>query len=132
MMDGKLMQAGDQRCGPERSDIVARDKSLAEIERGFKVLESEIAIAPVFHCFANVATAMPLDREGRLRGLAASSLQRTPIAPEVPTSDLDCVARAAALRLRGGNVDLVVPVQRGAQGVPQIVRVQPEPARTAE
>lgn len=35
--------------------------------------------------FANVATAMPLVREGRLRALAVSSLKRTPIAPELPT-----------------------------------------------
>ncbi|WP_435456600.1 Bug family tripartite tricarboxylate transporter substrate binding protein [Variovorax sp. LT2P21] len=35
--------------------------------------------------FANVATAMPLVREGRLRALAVSSLHRTPIAPELPT-----------------------------------------------
>jgi tripartite-type tricarboxylate transporter receptor subunit TctC len=35
--------------------------------------------------FANVATAMPLVREGRVRALAVSSLQRTPIAPELPT-----------------------------------------------
>lgn len=35
--------------------------------------------------FANVATAMPLVRDGRLRALAVSSLQRTPIAPELPT-----------------------------------------------
>jgi tripartite-type tricarboxylate transporter receptor subunit TctC len=35
--------------------------------------------------FANLATAMPLVREGRLRALAVSSLQRTAIAPELPT-----------------------------------------------
>ncbi|HOX69397.1 MAG TPA: tripartite tricarboxylate transporter substrate-binding protein [Burkholderiaceae bacterium] len=35
--------------------------------------------------FANIATAMPLVREGRLRAFAVSSLQRTSIAPELPT-----------------------------------------------
>ena len=30
-------------------EVVARYKSLADIERGFKVLKSEIEIAPVFH-----------------------------------------------------------------------------------
>ena len=35
--------------------------------------------------FGNVATAMPLVRDGRLRALAVSSLQRTPVAPELPT-----------------------------------------------
>ncbi len=31
------------------TDIVARYKALADIERGFRVLKSEIEIAPVFH-----------------------------------------------------------------------------------
>ena len=35
--------------------------------------------------FANVATAMPLVRDGRLCALAVSSLQRTPIAPDLAT-----------------------------------------------
>lgn len=35
--------------------------------------------------FANIATAMPMVRDGRLRALAVSSLQRTPVAPELPT-----------------------------------------------
>ncbi|RXT52428.1 hypothetical protein B6S44_16750 [Bosea sp. Tri-44] len=35
--------------------------------------------------FANVATALPLVREGKLRALAASSRQRLAVAPEIPT-----------------------------------------------
>jgi tripartite-type tricarboxylate transporter receptor subunit TctC len=35
--------------------------------------------------FANVATALPLVREGKLRALAASSRQRLAVAPDVPT-----------------------------------------------
>lgn len=48
MMDGKLLlvtNAGDLPL----EDVVARYKSLADIERGFKVLKSEIEIAPVYH-----------------------------------------------------------------------------------
>jgi transposase len=48
LMDGKLMlvtNVADQSA----ADIVARYKSLADIERGFRVLKSEIEIAPVFH-----------------------------------------------------------------------------------
>jgi len=48
MMDGKLVlvtNAQDMR--PE--EIIARYKSLADIERGFKVLKSEIEIGPVYH-----------------------------------------------------------------------------------
>ena len=48
MMDGKLLLVSNV---PDLSaqQIVARYKSLADIERGFHVLKSEIAIAPVFH-----------------------------------------------------------------------------------
>ena len=48
MMDGKLLlvtNVADLSAG----QIVERYKSLADIERGFKVLKSEIEIAPVFH-----------------------------------------------------------------------------------
>ena len=47
-MDGKLMlvtNVADLRP-PE---VVKRYKSLADIERGFRVLKSEIEIAPVYH-----------------------------------------------------------------------------------
>ena len=47
-MDGKLLLVSNV---PDMSaeQIVARYKSLADIERGFHVLKSEIEIAPVFH-----------------------------------------------------------------------------------
>ena len=48
MMDGKLLLVTNtQDMAPE--EIVARYKSLADIERGFKVLKSEIEIGPVYH-----------------------------------------------------------------------------------
>ncbi len=48
MMDGKLLLVTNVAdLGPEQ--IVRRYKSLADIERGFKVLKSEIEIAPVYH-----------------------------------------------------------------------------------
>ena len=48
MMDGKLMLVTNaQGLTPE--DVVARYKSLADIERGFKVLKSELEIGPVYH-----------------------------------------------------------------------------------
>ena len=47
-MDGKLLLVTNVHdLNPEQ--IVARYKSLADIERGFRVLKSEIEIAPVFH-----------------------------------------------------------------------------------
>ncbi len=48
LMDGKLMlvtNVKDMRA----DEIVRRYKSLADIERGFRVLKSEIEIAPVYH-----------------------------------------------------------------------------------
>jgi len=48
MMDGKLLLVTNVAdLSPEQ--IVQRYKSLADIERGFKVLKSEIEIAPVYH-----------------------------------------------------------------------------------
>lgn len=48
LMDGKLMLVTNvQDMAP--TEVVRRYKSLADIERGFRVLKSEIEIAPVFH-----------------------------------------------------------------------------------
>jgi len=48
LMDGKLMLVTNV-ADLNAPEIVARYKSLADIERGFRVLKSEIEIAPVFH-----------------------------------------------------------------------------------
>jgi tripartite-type tricarboxylate transporter receptor subunit TctC len=45
----------------------------------------DVVAGRVDFLFANIATSMPLVREGRLRALAVSSLQRTPVAPDLPT-----------------------------------------------
>ena len=48
MMDGKLLLVTNVQ-GLTPAEIVTRYKSLADIERGFKVLKSEIEIGPVYH-----------------------------------------------------------------------------------
>jgi transposase len=48
LMDGKLMLVTNVKDMAAR-EVVQRYKALADIERGFKVLKSEIEIAPVFH-----------------------------------------------------------------------------------
>ena len=48
MMDGKLALVTNV-ADMSTSQIVKRYKSLADIERGFRVLKSEIEIAPVYH-----------------------------------------------------------------------------------
>ena len=59
MMDGKLILVSNM---PDHSpaEIVARYKALADIERGFRVLKSEIEIAPVFHRLPNLIRAHAL------------------------------------------------------------------------
>jgi transposase len=48
MMDGKLLVVTNvQDMTPEK--VIERYKSLADIERGFKVLKSELEIGPVYH-----------------------------------------------------------------------------------
>ena len=47
-MDGKLMLITNVR-DMASLEVIRRYKSLADIERGFRVLKSEIEIAPVFH-----------------------------------------------------------------------------------
>ena len=60
--------------GVEMTHVPSNQSSLPDVVSG-----------RVDFLFANVATSMPLVREGRLRALAVASLQRTPIAPELPT-----------------------------------------------
>jgi hypothetical protein len=48
LMDGKLMLVTNV-ADLSATEVVQRYKALADIERGFKVLKSEIEIAPVFH-----------------------------------------------------------------------------------
>ena len=51
-MDGKLLLVTNvQGLTPE--EVVSRYKSLADIERGFKVLQSELEIGPVYHRLPN-------------------------------------------------------------------------------
>ena len=47
-MDGKLLLVTNVKDLTPR-EVLQRYKSLADIERGFRVLKSEIEIAPVFH-----------------------------------------------------------------------------------
>lgn len=48
LMDGKLVLVTNVPDLPAQ-ELIARYKALADIERGFRVLKSEIEIAPVFH-----------------------------------------------------------------------------------
>jgi transposase len=47
LLDGKLLLVTN--TGAPAEEVVARYKSLADIERGFRVLKSDIEIGPVYH-----------------------------------------------------------------------------------
>lgn len=47
-MDGKLLLVTNTQ-DLKASEVIARYKSLADIERGFKMLKSDIEIGPVYH-----------------------------------------------------------------------------------
>ena len=95
-MDGKLVLVTNVK-DMTPLDVLKRYKSLADIERGFRVLKSEIEIAPVFHrlperikahasiCF----TALILYRVMRSR----LNLAGSPLSPEAALSDLRRIQR---------------------------------------
>ncbi|MFT7773826.1 IS1634 family transposase [Roseateles sp.] len=107
-MDGKLLLVTNVKDLTPR-EVLQRYKSLADIERGFRVLKSEIEIAPVFHrlperikahasiCF----TALILYRVMRSRLKLAGS----PLSPEAALSDLRRIQRHSV------SIDDAAPVQ---------------------
>jgi transposase len=114
LMDGKLMLVTNVR-DMTPAEVVQRYKSLADIERGFKVLKSEIEIAPVFHrlperikahasiCFM----ALILYRVMRQRlKLAGSDLS-----PEAALADLRRIQRHTVSIDKGAAIHGVSTVQ---------------------
>ena len=53
--------------------------------RGGNTIFPDLMTGRISACFCNIATALPLVREGKLRALAVTSLVRSPIAPDIPT-----------------------------------------------
>jgi transposase len=114
LMDGKLMLITNVR-DMTPVEVVHRYKSLADIERGFKVLKSEIEIAPVFHrlperikahasiCF--VALILYRVMRQRLK-LAGSDLS-----PEAALADLRGIQRHTVRIDRGAPIHGVSTVQ---------------------
>ncbi len=62
--------------------------------------------------FEPIATALPLIRDGKLRALAVTSLQRAPALPDVPTV-AETIPGYEAINLLGlvGPANLPAPVQ---------------------
>jgi len=109
LMDGKLILVSNVPDSPP-AEIVARYKALADIERGFRVLKSEIEIAPVFHrlpdrirahaliCFLALLLYRVLRLRLKARSPAASSTTRSrcinasqpPACPPSPPNRTSC------------------------------------------
>ena len=126
MMDGKLLLVTNV-ADLEPTAIVERYKSLADIERGFKVLKSEIEIAPVFHrlperirahasiCFMALILYRVMRQRLKLAGHAASpetvlaqlrriQRQSVSINQGVPITGISTVNRDQATMLAALNV----------------------------
>lgn len=55
--------------------------------RGGNTIYPDLLAGRVNLCFCNIATALPLVREGKLRALAVTSLKPSPVASDLPTMD---------------------------------------------
>jgi tripartite-type tricarboxylate transporter receptor subunit TctC len=53
--------------------------------RAATAIMPDLIAGRVSMCFCNIATVLPLAREGKLKALAVTSLKRSQIAPELPT-----------------------------------------------
>jgi tripartite-type tricarboxylate transporter receptor subunit TctC len=87
---GKLTYA---HAGVGTSQHLAAElfKSMAKLDirpvgyRGTTAVLPDLLAGRVTMSFANIANALPLMREGKLRGLAVSSIKRSGAAPDLPT-----------------------------------------------
>ena len=114
LMDGKLMLITNVR-DMTPVELVRRYKSLADIERGFKVLKSEIEIAPVFHrlperikahasiCFMALILYRVMRQRLKLAG--------TDLSPEAALADLRRIQRHTVSIDSGATIHGVSTVQ---------------------
>jgi tripartite-type tricarboxylate transporter receptor subunit TctC len=85
------LQGGTSGAGSPAGLALQRLKSLAGvnvIDIPFKTIVqayTDAAAGQIHFTFAVVPAVLPTVRAGRLRGLAVTSLKRTPLAPELPT-----------------------------------------------
>ena len=131
MMDGKLLLATNV-ADLEPAEIVQRYKSLADIERGFRVLKSEIETAPVYHrlperirahasiCFMALILYRVMRQRLKAAGHSASpesalaqlrKIQRQSVAINqgVPVSGISNIHREQADLLAAMNIRKPVP-----------------------
>ncbi len=86
-----LLQGGTSGAGSPAGLALQRLKSMAGvniIDIPFKTIVqayTDTAAGQIHFTFTVVPAVLPAVRSGRLRGLAVTSLKRTPLAPELPT-----------------------------------------------
>jgi hypothetical protein len=134
LMDGKLMLITNVQ-DMTAAEVVRRYKALADIERGFKVLKSEIEIARVFHrlperiqahasiCF----TALILYRVMRQRLTLAGS----ELSPEAALADLRRIQRHTVTIDSGAPIHGVSTVEPRQAEALAALRI-PKPSYTTQ
>jgi transposase len=127
MMDGKLLLVTNV-ADLTPAQIVERYKSLADIERGFKVLKSEIEIAPVFHrlperirahaslCFMALILYRVMRQRLKVAGHGAS--------PEAVLAQLRTIQRQSVSINQGAHISGISTINREQAAMLAAIKVK--------
>ena len=134
LMDGKLLLVTNV-SGMAPKDVVANYKALADIERGFKILKSEIEIAPVFHrlpdrirahamlCFIALILYRVMRSRLKLAGVELS--------PERALEQLRAIQRHRVRINNAEPIDGISTIDAGQANIFQALKL-PKPTRDAQ
>ena len=134
LMDGKLLLVTNV-ADLKPAEVVASYKALADIERGFRVLKSEIEIAPVFHrlpdrirahamlCF--IALILYRVMRGRLK------LAGVEVSPERALEQLRTIQRHRVRINDAEPIDGISSIDAGQAHLFQALKL-PKPTRDAQ
>ena len=134
LMDGKLLLVTNV-SGMAPKDVVANYKALADIERGFKILKSEIEIAPVFHrlpdrirahamlCFIALILYRVMRSRLKLAGVELS--------PERALEQLRAIQRHRVRINDAEPIDGISTIDAGQANIFQALKL-PKPTRDAQ
>lgn len=133
-MDGKLLLVTNVQ-DLKAADVVRRYKSLADIERGFRVLKSEIEIAPVYHrlperikahaCICFMALIMYRVMRQRLKRAGSD------LSPEAALAELRRIQRHTVRVDNGAPIQGVSTIQPAQADVLAALNIR-EPSQEAQ
>ena len=133
-MDGKLLLVTNVQ-DLKAADVVRRYKSLADIERGFRVLKSEIEIAPVYHrlperikahaCICFMALIMYRVMRQRLKRAGSA------LSPEAALAELRRIQRHTVRVDNGAPIQGVSTIQPAQADVLAALNIR-EPSQEAQ